>query len=118
MAYSEYFQKGGAIDCPNASQATIRAMDAVPLGKGRIGIAAADILPGARGSVHTEGVFILPKADPSEALALGDAAYYNGTGVTAAASSGSGDSVAANAAAGWVVEASPAGEPKARVKIG
>lgn len=110
-----YVNRGEAIDFVNDSGADIAAGEVVSLGI-RIGVAGGNIPNGEPGALHVTGVFELPKA--AEELALGAAVYYAGDGVTAAASTGSGNSAAENVPAGWVVKAAAADDATVRVKIG
>ncbi len=70
---ASYWQKGETLDytAPDAVQA-----GAVVKLTGRIGVAAAAIEKGARGSVHMVGVFEMPKA-AALAVTMGETVYYD-----------------------------------------
>lgn len=110
-----YVNRGEAIDFINDTGAAIAAGEVVALGT-RIGVAGGDIPKGETGAVHVTGVFELPKA--AEELSVGAEVYYAEDGVTASASTGSGDSAADNVPAGWAVQAAAADDATVRVKIG
>ena len=112
-----YWQPGAKIDYTNSTESKIEANTVVALGN-RIGVIGTDIEPGALGSVITEGVFILDKTDSTEAITLGDAVYFDGEGITAAAQTGEGNDAADNTLAGWAIKASAANDPDVYVKIG
>lgn len=112
-----YWQPGAKIDYINSTESKIEANTVVALGN-RIGVIGTDIEPGALGSVITEGVFILDKTDSTEAITLGDAVYFDGEGITAAAQTGEGNDATDNTLAGWAIKASAANDPDVYVKIG
>lgn len=107
--FAEYWQRGESIDYKNASSEIIKAGDVVSLDT-RIGVAGCDILPGAVGSLHVTGVFIVPKA--SGALTVGAAAYFD------AASKNFTATETGNVPAGWVVVEAQAADTVAKIKIG
>lgn len=74
MSKAAYWQRGEAIDYINKTEETIEVGTVMALGR-HIGIAAEDILPGKKGSVHVEGVFEFPKGE--EAIEVGEDVYLN-----------------------------------------
>ncbi len=112
-----YWQPGAKIDFANATENKIEANTVVTLGS-RIGVVGTDIEPGAVGSVITEGVFILDKTSSSTVVALGDALYFDGTGITKDASATVDEETVNNTPAGWAIKASASGDATVYVKIG
>ena len=109
MAIAQYWQRGESIDFKNDGTVAIKHGDVIPVGN-RIGIAGCDILPGAMGSLHVTGVFIMPKA--TGAVTLGDELYWDTGSANITATAGS------NVPAGWAVAAAAAGDATIYVKIG
>lgn len=83
---AEYIQKGEALDYKNATDTTIPC-DTVVVVSGRIGITGGEIKPGELGSLHMAGVFRIPKTG-TDAIGMGTAVYFDGTGITATAAEG------------------------------
>lgn len=102
-----YYQRGETIDFVNNTGATIAANDIVTL-TNRIGVAATEIQPGAKGAVHVTGVFAIP-AETANAFTVGQTVYLDGGKIVAL----EGDVVA-----GFVVEPKATNSPIAYVKIG
>ena len=109
MAKVEYWQRGESLDFANENSAKIEANSVIVIGD-KIGVAGMDIAPRETGSIHITGVFRFPKTTVSEAIAVGTAVYFDGTGIVAASGSGT-------TAAGWVVAASGASDTTVLVKI-
>lgn len=109
---AKYWQRGEAVDFTNNTGALIRHDEVVPLGDYRIGVAGCDIPAGATkpGSLHVDGVFIMPK--DAAAIALGQPAFYNATDdVITATETG-------NVPAGWAVAPAAAGDTDVMIRIG
>jgi len=104
-----YRERGESIDFLNDGNDIIQALDVVPVGADRIGVAGCPILPDAVGSLHVMGVFSLPKAQ-ADVFAVGAAVKYDAAAGTVSAANG--------IPAGWVVKAAKAGETTVDVKIG
>ena len=102
-----YQQRGETIDFVNNTSATIGANDIVTL-TNRIGVAATEILPGAKGSVHVTGVFSVP-AETANAFTVGQTVYLSGETVVTAEG---------GIVAGFVVEPKTTSGALAQVKIG
>ena len=114
-----YIQRGEALDYPNASGAKISANTVAVLtagAAGRIGIIAEDIPDGEVGAVHVTGVFELAKSS-TNALTLGEAVYWDGTGITEADNDGGGTPTY-YPKAGFVAVAAAADDTTVAVKIG
>ncbi len=73
-----FIQEGDTID--HIAGADIASDDVVVLGN-RIGVACADILNGASGSVKVKGVFKLPKTDAQSWAVYDEVFYDSGTGL-------------------------------------
>lgn len=85
MSKAVYVQKGESLDYKNSGSEKIAAGDAVLVGS-VLGIAGCDIEVGAVGSLHVEGVYKLTKTS-SNAITMGTAVYYDGSGITETSSS-------------------------------
>lgn len=109
---ANYVQKGENLDYIPESNVT--AGTVVVLGD-RIGIVGADIAAGETGSVIVSGVFELDKSG-SNAIAMGQTVYFDGTGITDAADDGE-ESPTAYAKAGYAAAAAAASAAKILVKI-
>lgn len=109
---ANYVQKGENLDYIPASNVT--AGTVVVLGD-RIGIVGEDIAAGETGSVIVTGVFELEKSG-SNAIAMGQTVYFDGTGITDAADDGE-ESPTAYAKAGYAAAAAAASAAKILVKI-
>ncbi len=77
MANANYWQRGEALDFPNAGESIIEANTIVIFGD-RVGVAGTDIAPGEVGSVHVEGVFEFPKMDTT-AIDMGASIFWDET---------------------------------------
>ncbi len=84
MTTATYVQRGESLDYTNATDEIIPHGAVIAVGT-RIGVAGCEILPGQMGSLHVVGVFRIAKTD-SAAIAMGQAVYYDGTGITGTAS--------------------------------
>lgn len=102
-----YFQRGEALDYTNGTANKIAAGTVVVYGD-RIGVAGCDIAAGETGSIHVEGVFEMPLSDAA-GMTAGAAVYWDGTGITATAST--------NTPAGYAAAAAAAGAATVLVKI-
>ena len=105
---ARYVQPGKAIEYTNASEETIRYGDVVAL-TNCVGVAAADIAPGATGVIELSGVYEMP-ADTSAAFTQGQKLYWDASGQKVTATEG-------DIAAGIAVEAKPDSAAVALVKL-
>lgn len=105
---AQYWQRGESIDYTNTGSKMVRHGDVVPVGN-RIGVAGCDIAPGACGSLHVTGVFIMPKASGT-ALSLGADVFWDSATETVVTTG--------SVPAGWVVEATASDSETVKVKIG
>lgn len=96
MAKAAYWQRGESLDYVNSGSNVIEANTIISLGT-RIGIVGTNINPGEKGSVHVTGVYEITKS-VSEAITMGTAVYFNGTGITTTASGATPAGYAAQAA--------------------
>jgi predicted RecA/RadA family phage recombinase len=80
MAKATYWQRGESLDYVNSGDAVIDAGTIVVLGT-RIGVTGTSINPGETGSLHVMGVFEVAKT-ATAALTMGEALYFDGTGMT------------------------------------
>ena len=80
MSKATYWQRGESLDYTNNGTTVIEANTIISLGT-RIGVAGTDINPGEKGSVHVTGVWEIAKTG-TEAIELGAAVYFDGTGIT------------------------------------
>ena len=108
MASANFWQRGEALDYTNSTDDMIPAGTVVTLEE-RIGVTGCDILPGEVGSVHVTGVFEIEKTG-SDAIKMGKAVYFDGTGITDAADS--------NTPAGYAAEDAAAEAATIKVQIG
>lgn len=90
MTTANYLQRGEALDFTNDTAEVIPAGVILTVGD-RIGVTGTDTAPGAIGSLHVVGVFEIAKADPAEVIEMGKTVYFDGTGITASAGSGTTD---------------------------
>ena len=103
-------QDGKMIDYTNSTGSTIASGDVVVLPGVGIAVAAADILPTETGTVCLEGVHSLTKAaGGGTALAQGARVYWDGTKITATAST--------NTLAGFVTKAALDADVLVEVKL-
>ena len=93
MSKATYWQRGESLDYVNSGSTVIEANTIINLGT-RIGVAGTSINPGEKGSLHVTGVYEIEKTG-KEAIAMGAAVYFDGTGITNA----SGGTLAGYAAA-------------------
>lgn len=110
MSKAAFWQRGETLDYTNKTSSIIAANTVVAL-KGRVGIAGTDIAPNAQGDLHVTGVFEFDKTG-TNAIAMGQDVYFDGTGITEEDASGS------NTPAGYAAAAAEAGDTKVLVKIG
>lgn len=105
---ARYVQPGKAIEYTNAGEETIRYGDVVAL-TSCIGVAAADIEPGATGVIELSGVYEMP-ADTSAAFTQGQKLYWDASGQKVTATEG-------DVEAGIAVEAKDTAGALALVKL-
>jgi predicted RecA/RadA family phage recombinase len=77
---AKYWQRGEVLDYTNTSDALIAAGSIISFGK-YVGVTGTDIAPGATGSVHVGGVWLMPKSG-STAIEMGTPVYFDGAGIT------------------------------------
>lgn len=106
MTNAVYIQRGEALDYLNETDETIPAGAVVTLGA-RVGVAGCPIEPGETGSVHMTGVFEIAKTGAA-ALAMGQALYFDGAGLT---------DTAGDVLAGYAAAPAEAKAATARVKL-
>ncbi|MFV0400988.1 MAG: DUF2190 family protein [Oscillospiraceae bacterium] len=104
---AKYWQRGESLDYTNPGTDAIRYGDVVPI-TDKIGVAGCDILPGATGSLHVTGVFIIDK--DAEALTVGQEVFWDVSTLNVKSTG--------THPAGWVVEPTAAADATAKVKIG
>ena len=80
MATASYLQRGEALDYRNETTEVIPHGTVLPIGV-RLGVTGCDIPPGQIGSLHVCGVFRFKKT-ATAAVQMGQAVYYDGTGIT------------------------------------
>lgn len=103
-----FWQKGTSVDFVNETEDLIPANTVISLGT-RIGITGTDILPGSKGALIVEGVFILEKKNTSDEFKLGDEVYFDGEGIVKTSDE--------TTPAGWAIEASSNGDSNVYVKL-
>ncbi len=91
MALATYWQKGETLDYVNTTEAVIVAGTVVDL-KTRVGIAATDINPGEKGTIHMTGVFRFKKTEKAE-IKYGAAVNFDKNGITTQAGTPAGYAV-------------------------
>lgn len=111
-----YIQKGENLDFMNETKKVIGAGDVVVYGN-HVGIAGTDIQPGTTGSLHVTGVYQLAKSS-TDGITAGTDVYWDGSGITTDAETGTGDSAVKNTQIGYAASNSAAGESHAKVRIG
>lgn len=79
-ANATYLQRGEALDYRNTTETTIPHGTIVTIGT-RIGVTGCDIPPDHLGTIHVCGVFRIKKTG-TDAVKLGQALYFDGTGIT------------------------------------
>lgn len=84
MSKATYWQRGESLDFVNAESTVIEANTIKVLGT-RIGVVGTDVNPGEKGSIHVTGVYEIQKTGTGK-IEMGAAVYYDGTGITTAAS--------------------------------
>ena len=115
MTKAEYFQRGESLDYINATEDTIPDGAVVTIGS-RIGVTGCPILPGRTGSLHVVGVFEITKTGKA-AVEMGQTVYFDGDGITDAASDGAETSSTAYVAAGYAAAPAAAGDSTILVQI-
>lgn len=84
MTTAAYLQRGEALDYTNATEETIPHGAVVAIGD-RIGVTGCPIPPGKTGTLHMVGVYEIKKTGTA-AVEQGATVYFDGTGITDAAS--------------------------------
>ncbi|MDE6260418.1 MAG: DUF2190 family protein [Oscillospiraceae bacterium] len=83
---AEYVQRGETLDYRNTTDAAIPCDTVITVGN-RIGVTGGEIKPGELGALHMVGVFRIPKSG-NDAIQMGAAVSFDGSGITATASEG------------------------------
>lgn len=111
MAKASYWQRGETLDFTNDAVGAVKieANTIVALA-GMIGVAGTDIAVGEKGSLHVSGVYEMPKTS-TNAIAQGVPVFWDGSGITEDANSGS------NTPAGYSAAASEASAKTILVKL-
>lgn len=112
MASATYYQRGESLDYPNSTASKIAANTVIEL-TGRIGVTGTDINPGETGSLHVCGVFKITKTGTSK-IEMGQAVYFDGTGITDASDDGNGNDYTA---AGYAAAEAAAADTEILVKL-
>ncbi len=107
MLKAAYWQRGESLDYVNDTATVIEANTIIPI-EGRIGVAGTSINPGEKGSLHVVGVYEIAKTGTSE-IKMGAAVYFDGNGITDAASG--------NTPAGYAAQAATADDAVIFVKL-
>lgn len=115
MAKVEFWQRGEALDYTNVTDALIPANTIVQIGS-RIGVTGGSIAPGETGSLHVGGVWEIPKTGTT-AIAIGTTVYFDGTGITDAATDGAQTSPTAYIEAGYAAASAAAAADTILVKL-
>lgn len=114
MASATYYQRGESLDYTNSTLSKIVANTVIEL-TGRIGVTGTDINPGETGSLHVCGVFKIAKTGTSK-IEMGQAVYFDGTGITDAADDG-GSPATPYTPAGYAVAEAAAAATEILVKL-
>ena len=85
MATATYWQRGESLDYTNTTSSPLAAGSIVKL-QSCIGIVEETIAPNATGAIAIEGVFEIAKTGTA-AITIGDAVYFDGSGITNTATS-------------------------------
>lgn len=80
MSKAVYWQRGESLDYFNNTDTAIEANTIIDLGT-RIAVAGTTINPKEKGSIHVTGIYEMKKTG-TEAIAMGAAVYFDGTGIT------------------------------------
>lgn len=107
MSKAAYWQRGESLDYANNTDAVIEANTIIAL-SGRIGVAGTSINPGEKGSLHVTGVYEIAKTG-TNAIDMGAAVYFDGTGIT--------DTANGNTLAGYAAQAALAADTVILVKL-
>lgn len=107
MSKAAYWQRGESLDYVNNTTAVIEANTIIPI-EGRIGVAGTSINPGEKGSLHVVGVYEIAKTSTAE-IKMGAAVYFDGNGITDAASG--------NTPAGYAAQTAAADDAVILVKL-
>lgn len=116
MSKAAFWQRGETLDYRNGTDTKIEANTVITFGS-HIGVAGTDILPGELGSLHVTGVFEVPKTDTT-AIEMGTEVYFDGAGITAAATDGATTGPVAYPLAGYAAQAAAASDTVILVKLG
>lgn len=112
---AEYWQRGEALDYTNGTNATIPANTIVTIGA-RIGVTGGPIAPGDTGALHVGGVWEIKKTGAA-AIDMGTTVYFDGTGITDAATDGAETNPTAYTEAGYAAASAAAGAGTVLVKL-
>ena len=115
MATAEYWQRGEALDYINSGDSTIDANPIVKIGS-HIGVTGGAIAPGETGALHMGGVWEMPKTG-TNAISMGQAVYWDGSGITDAADDGDTPTPNAYDLVGYAAAAAGAAATKILVKL-
>ena len=115
MTKAEYLQRGESLDYTNVTEDTIPDGAVVTIGS-RIGVTGCPIPPGHTGSLHVVGVFEIKKTGTA-AIEMGQTVYFDGTGITNAATDGATTNPTSYAAAGYAAAPAAAGDDTILVQI-
>lgn len=115
MTKAEYLQRGESLDYTNATEDTIPDGAVVTIGS-RIGVTGCPIPPGKTGSLHVVGVFEITKSGTA-AVEMGQTVYFDGTGITNAATDGATTSPTSYLAAGYAAAPAAANDETILVQI-
>lgn len=115
MSKAAFWQRGEALDYRNNTDTKIEANTIISFG-GHIGVAGTDILPGELGSLHVTGVFEIPKT-ATAAIEMGETVYFDGTGITTAATDGATTNPTSYPLAGYAAQAAAAADTVILVKL-
>ena len=115
MTKAEYLQRGESLDYTNATEETIPDGAVVTIGS-RIGVTGCPIPPGKTGSLHVVGVFEIAKSGAA-AVEMGATVYFDGTGITDAATDGAASNPKSYPAAGYAAAPAAAGDDTILVQL-
>lgn len=115
MSKATFWQRGETLDYRNDTDTKIEANTVISFGS-HIGVAGTDILPGELGSLHVTGVWEIAKT-ATEVIEMGEAVYFDGTGITTAANDGATSNPTAYSLVGYAAQAAAASETVILVKL-
>ena len=115
MATAEYWQRGEALDYKNTGDSSIAANTIIKVGA-HLGVTGGTIPAGEVGALHMTGVWEMPKTGTS-AISMGQAVYWDGSGITDAADDGDTPTPNAYDLVGYAAAAALAADTKLLVKL-